>query len=399
MKGRFGKRAQGPSGGNAAILVAVIGMFIVLYILFLPKGERDKVLDRDTEKSGAVSARLPGSVLLIENPGTLTKLMEREFEHRLASFNLFTKKEDTVLKSFDSIYVETSRGSDRRRAVALTVKDRVENARLSFTVNSHSGNLVIRHNDEDLFTGEVETFTEPISLELAEENVFEFYTDPVPWYKPFSKNFYDLRDVSISGSVERLDNKEAVQTIILGEEEANLLSEASLSFFVDCNVREVGRLAVNANGKLISSRVPDCGSPERLQLDPEDLSQGKNDFRFVAEKGSYLVDQVILRTKLKEPIFPVYFFSINNSLFRKIDNNTINSTLSLTFVDDRERKTATVEINGQKTRIDTRAANFSKSIDMFLTAGTNFIRLVPETTLHVLEMRVLLDCKRAEECG
>ncbi len=86
-------------------------------------------------------------------------------------------------------------------------------------------------------------------------------------------------------------------------------------------------------------------------------------------------------------------------MFRRIENNTVNSSFALRFVDDKERKTATLEINNQKTRLDTRAANYSKNIDSFLVEGSNFIRILPETTLNILELKVLLDCRKAEECS
>ncbi|MBI2580381.1 hypothetical protein HYV85_01085 [Candidatus Woesearchaeota archaeon] len=403
--GSFGKKGQTPasgppSGANAAILIFVIAGFILMYILFLPKGEQRKLLEKETTTVTATPpGALPGSILLSEKPGTLTRLKEREFDHSIPSFNLFTKKEDTVLKAVDSVYVEESRGVSKKKTMILTIRDKIENAKLSFTVNDHKGNLMIRLNDNELFTGEVDSFTEPLSLELEEENLFEFSTEPVPWWKPFTKNFYDLRDVGVTATVEKLENKEALQTFIVGEEEANLLSEASLSYFVDCNVKDVGKLAIYLNSNLLASKVPDCGSAEKWQIDPNDLNAGKNELRFVAEKGTYLLDRLLLRTKLKEPIFPVYFFTANSTVFRRIENNTINSSLSIRFVDDKERKTATLEINSQKTRLDTRAANYSKNIDSFLVEGSNFIRVVPETTLNIIELKVLLDCKKAEECS
>ncbi|MBI2141241.1 hypothetical protein HYU16_02345 [Candidatus Woesearchaeota archaeon] len=400
----FGKRAQTPpgvpTGANAAILIFVIAAFILMYILFLPKEEQRKLLEKETTTVTAKTpGSLPGSTLLSEKPGTLTRLKEREFDHGIPSFNLFTKKEDTALKSVDSVYVEESRGVSKKKTVILAVRDKVENAKLSFTVNDHKGNIMIKLNDNELFTGEVDSFTEPLSLELEEENLFEFSTEPVPWYKPFSKNFYDIRAVKVTATVERIENKEALQTFIIGEEEGNLLSEATLSYFVDCNVKDVGRLVIYLNGNLLASKVPDCGSAEKWQIDPADLAAGKNELKFVAEKGTYLLDRILLRTKLKEPIFPVYFFTTNSTVFRRIENNTINSSLSIRFVDDKERKTATLEINDQKTRLDTRAANYSKNIDSFLVEGSNFIRIVPETTLNIVELKVILDCRKIEECS
>ena len=396
-----GKKAQGePSGSGSAIIVFIITAFIVLYILFLPKGDRDKILDKGTTTNTVVKpGALPGSTLIKENPGVLTALKENEFDHKIPAFNLFTKKEDVVLKSVNSVYVEASRSDIQQRTVLVTAKDKVENAKFSFTVNDHKGNLVITQNDNDLFSGEVDSFAEPISLELEQENIFVFSTEPVPWWKPFSKNFYDLTDLKFTGTVERLENKESMQTIILSDEEANLLSEASLSYFVDCRLNDVGKMSVYINGELLASKVPDCGSPDKLQVDPKDLLAGKNELRFVAEKGTYLLDQLQLRTKLKEPIFPIYFFSINSTTFRRVENNTVNSTLSVQFIDDKERKTATIEVNNQKTRLDTRARNYSKNMDSFLLEGTNFLRIVPDTTLNIVELKLVLDCRRAEECS
>ncbi len=404
MKG-YGKKAQelpvpAPSGSGAAIVVFIIAAFIVLYLLFLPKADRDNILDKGATATKVVKpGTLPGSTLIKENPGVMTSLKEKQFDHKIPAFNLFTKKEDVVLKSVNSIYVEASRGDIQKRTVIVTIKDKVENAKLSFTVNDHKGNLVIMQNDNDLFSGEVDSFAEPISLDLEPENIFEFSTDPLPWWKPFSKNFYDLRDVKFTGTVERLENKEAVQTVILSDEEANLLAEASLSYFVDCSLNDVGKLSVYLNDNLLASKVPDCGSADKLQIDPKDLLAGKNELRFVVEKGTYLLDQLLLRTKLKEPIFPIYFFSVNSTTFRRIENNTVNSTLSIRFIDDKERKTATIEINNQKTRLDTKARNYSKNVDSFLLEGTNFLRIVPDTTLNIVELKLVLDCKKAEECS
>lgn len=395
----FGKRAQAPSGGNAAILILIIAAFILLYMLFLPKGERDKILSTGTTATGTVAGTLPGSALIDEHPGTLTVLKSSKVDHNIPSFNLFTKKEDTVLKSVDSINVGTSKGDARTQSIILLVSDTVENAKLSFTVNSHHGSLIIAQNGKEIFRGEVDSFIEPLSIELAKENVFEFSTESVPWYKPFTTNSYDLRDVKITGTVERIDNKEAIQTVVLGQEEASLLDSATMSYFVDCSVKDVGRLSIYLNSNLLASKVPDCGSAEKWQIDPKDLVSGKNEFRFVAEQGTYLLDKLNLRTNLKEPIFPIYFFSLNSSVFRRIENNTINSTLNLRFIDDKERKTATVEINSQKTTVDTRQANYSKNVDSFLVAGTNYLRIVPETTINLVSLKLVLDCRKAEDCS
>jgi hypothetical protein len=393
----FGKRAQ--SGGSAAILVLLILLMIVFYLMFIPKTDRDDLIGTtSTNGNNVAPGSVNGSLLLNEHPGTLTTVEKNWFDHVIPSFNLFTKKEDTIMKNVGSIYVESKEGK-MTKTMLLSTNDKTENAKLSFSVNEHSGNLIINQNGKDIFQGEVESFVEPLDISLEKDNIFEFSVDSVPWYKPFSKNYYDLRDIKVTATVELLDNKQALQTVLLSQDETNLLSTATLAFMVDCDIRNVGRLTIYLNNGLISSKVPDCGSGEKLPIDPKDLITGKNEFRFVAEQGTYLIDQMMLKTELKEPIYPLYFFNINESIYRKINSNKINSSIIIDFVkDDTERKIATLDINNQKTQIDTRVANYSKNIDSFIKEGSNFIRIIPETTLNIVQMKVVLDCKKDEDC-
>ena len=99
-----------------------------------------------------------------------------------------------------------------------------------------------------------------------------------------------------------------------------------------------------------------------------------------------------MKTKLRKPIFPVYFFDINRTEFGRIENNTINASISLKFIDDDERKTAVIELNNHRIFLDTRQNSFSKNINPFVIEGSNFVRITPEKTLHVLELKVELDC-------
>jgi hypothetical protein len=392
------KKAQA-SGSGAAIVVILITALIVLYVLFLPEGDRNDLLGTTSTGTGnAAPGAITGSMLLDEHPGTMTVVKDNEFQHSIPSFNLFTKTEDTTLKSIESFHIESAGSTPGTKAIMLSTNDRVQNAKLSFSVPHHSGNLVITQNEQEIFRGEVDNSVEPLDITLQSENLFQFSTEPVPWWKFFSKNYYDVASLKITGSVEKIDNKEALQTVMVSEDETNLMESAYLAYFVDCNVHDVGRLIIYLNTKLISSKVPDCGSADKIQIDPKDINSGKNEFRFVAEQGTYLLDRLTLRTQLKEAIYPLYFFSINSSVYTKIANNTINATLNLQFPDDSERKVANFEINSQKTRMDTMSANYSKNIDNFLKDGTNFIRIKPETTLNIVEMRIYLDCKRSSDC-
>jgi len=392
--------SKAQSGAPAASLVIVIAAFVLLFVLLLPSEDRDALLEDKDRDRVLAGEDLDGATLLDENPGTVTKLREREFEHNLPSFNLFIEKEDVILKKVDSVFIE-SKGT-ALKSVPLFVRDPVENAKLTFSVSGHEGLLTVSLNGGEIFRGDVDGNIEPLTIGgLQEENVIDFMVDSPSAWQFWKNNFYDLRGVQISGTVERLENREAVQTFFVSDEEADPenIESAFIIYLVDCRISEVGRLDVVLNGNLLSSKVPDCGSLEKTFIDPNDFVEGKNELLFSAAKGRYLIDQVFVKTKLEKPIFPVYFFDLNRTQFRNIDNGTINATVSLRFIDNDERKTAVLELNQHRIFIDTRGDSFAKNVDPFVVEGSNSLRIVPEKTLQVLELKVELDCQEKDDCN
>ena len=341
----IGKKAQ-PSGANAASLIVVIAAFILIFIILLPSEEREKLLEDSSSTSVSEREELLG-VLLEERPGTITKLREREFEHRIPSFNLFTEKEDAILKKVDSVFIESSGISSR--TIPLFVQENTENGRLSFAVNDYEGRLTVRLNDDEIFRGEITSVMEPLSIgNLGRENIIEFSVDSPPKWQFWKNNFYDIRNVQIAATVSKLENREAINTFFVSKEEADVenIEEAFIIYLVDCRVNEVSRLEISLNSNLLSSKVPDCGNLEKTFIDPEDFVEGKNELRFVSEEGRYLIDQIFVKTKLKKPIFPVYFFDINRTQFERIENNSLNATITLKFIDDDERHMPQVLVEG-----------------------------------------------------
>ncbi len=387
------------SGSGAASVVIVVASFILIYLLLIPAEERDKILEDKGAAVSAEKAKVPGSVLLDERPGTVTKLKESEFEHGIPSFNLFIEKEASVLKKVDSVFVESSGTSSR--AVPFFVEDRASDGKLTFSVNEHEGKLAVRFNGEEIFRGEVNRIVDPLSLEnIGKENLLEFSVDTPPAWKFWEKNFYDVRSVQVVATVEKLGNMEAVNTFFMTKEEADPenIEEAFIIYLVDCRVDEAGRLGVTLNGKLLSSKVPDCGSMEKTFIAPLDFVAGKNELKFATEGGKYLVDRIFVKTKLKKPIAPIFFFDVNSTQFSKIEKNDINASVSLKFVDDDERKNAVIELNGHRIFVNTRQGAFSKNIDEFVVEGSNSLRIEPETTLQILSLKVELDCKEEKDC-
>ncbi|MBN2454304.1 hypothetical protein JXB11_02035 [Candidatus Woesearchaeota archaeon] len=382
------KKAQ--SGASAGVLVLVIGIAIILYILFLPPEERADLLDEngDDDETGTVEDNR--EVVLDETPGLILKTKQTKFEHKIPSFNLFTRTEDTVLKKAESVYISSSKGEQQTKAVPLIIDERTTNVQLSLNVEDHKGRLIILLNGEEIFNGEVRSIFAPITLEgLQEENVIEFKVESVGWMF-WTKNFYEISNIQITGTVESYSNRESRNTFLIGEGEKENIKEAYLLYFVDCKVSEVERLSIYINDRLISSKVPDCGSPVKTFIDPDDLMEGKNELRFFAEKGSYLLDQIFVKTELKEPIYPIYFFEVNETQYTLVKNRTLDAELTIKFVDDDERKAATLNINNLRTSLDTKEDEFNKSINTYIVEDSNFIRIEPETNLPISSLKIEL---------
>ena len=388
----LGNRAQ-TSGAPAAALIFVIAAFILIFILLLPSDQRDELL-----KSGSGGVSEGGGsgsfVVLKENPGTMTKLREREFEHRIPSFNIFIDREDSILKEERSFSIESDGVSER--TIPFFVDGGATNGRLAFQVKNYRGVLKVEFNDEELFRGKVDldSVMEPIVVpRIEEENVLKFSVDEPASWRFWERNFYDVGNVRVTGTVENTDRSEANKTFFMSKEEvdAENVESAFLSYIVDCRVREAGTVSVFLNDNRISSSVPECGNMERTFIDPSDFNEGTNELRFVAGEGRYLIDQVFVKTRLKKPVFSGLLFNLNGSLYGKISNGSVNATLSMNFVDDGEKKSAVIEVNGKKTYLDTRLKEYSKSVNSFLKEGSNYVRIEPERTFYVTELSVVVD--------
>lgn len=383
------KKAQ--SGASAALLVLIMGIVMILYILFLPPDIRDDLInDGGTNNISTKTISSNKGILLDENPGTLLESKTMKFEHNMPSFNLFTRTEDSVLKEVQSVYISSEKGGQLSKSLPLLIRGRTINVQLSMNIVGHSDVLTILLNGQEIFSGEVKGLFTPITLEnLQEENVLEFKVHPAGWMF-WKKNYYQLTDIKVTGTVETYASREATTTFLISREEKSNLKEAYLLYLPDCKTGLTERLSIYLNDRLISSKAPDCGAPEKIILDPDDLEDGRNEMKFFAEKGTYLVDQVVVKTELREPIYPVYFFEVNETRYSLVQNETLTAVLTMRFVDDKLKKAATLNINNLKVFMDTNSDRYNKTIDSFLVEGSNFIRIEPETNLPIINLKVEL---------
>ncbi|TAL58311.1 MAG: hypothetical protein EPN86_00335 [Nanoarchaeota archaeon] len=381
------RKAQG-GGASTAAFIALVTLFIILWILFLPPAERDKILNNESNASAIEEHK---NVLLDESPKTLFVEKQSEFIHRVNPVNLYITQEDQVIKRRDAILVESGSGKQESFQIPFHVDDpkNVGNAQLAFTVESHSGSIEILLNGNIIFSGEItDVAPSPISLDnLEQDNILEFRVSNPGW-EFWKVNSYQLRDVRILATVTNVNNREASTQFSVTYTPDNV-DTATLTFLPDCVQPQVGELVVTINSQVLTSKVPDCGSVDIVDFDPKILLKGTNILDFKSNSGAILIDNIQVDSKLNTPTYPIYYFELNSTNFKKVQNGDKHVQLIMTFAGDAD-KIGTININNRKLSFNQNSKDYSKDIAPFVIEDNNFLQIIPEKTLNVQQLTVKL---------
>ncbi|MCX6707873.1 MAG: hypothetical protein NT001_07110 [Candidatus Woesearchaeota archaeon] len=391
------KKAQA-SGAGAAILVAIITALIVIYILFLPPAEREALLEGNHTSSDGSSVISGNVTLFTENPGRLDYLAQKSIEHTLPSMNLYTKTKAIELESMQSVYVKNAWFDKTTFNITFPIEDfeNTDNIQLVFNVKKASGMLMLKLNGYDIYDNELTSANiEPITLQkslLKEQNTIDVSVSGVGW-KFWRTNEYLLENIKMTGSYTDKSNQEAKVVFQVSEAEKDNLDRVYLKFFPECDINKVDKLEVSLNNNQIFSSVPDCGVLRSLEISPHYLLSEENTLIFRTAEGQYLIDNLAVKSDLKEQIYPTYYFELNKTVLDDITDGNINAKLYLLFLDDTEKKQAELTINTHKVGIDTSDREYSLSLNSYVREGNNVIQIKPEQTLDVVEIKLVLEEK------
>lgn len=382
---------------GAAILVAIIAVLIVLYILFLPPEERRAVLEEEEEGGeGVVTLNMINVSLLEDVPGRLDYIAQDEVEHAIPTVNLNLIVQPRVLKSIDSLYIQKSLFGQEKSNITFSVDEpaNVENMLLNFKVRESKGRLMVILNGHKLFDSVIRTVNiEPIRLTeyLQKDNSLVLAVSS-PGIAFWSSNRYSLEDLTITGDILSKEGQTSKNMFILSSIEKNNLEKAWLKFMPECKVNEVGKLTVWINDYEIYSAVPDCGMPTpAIEFAPYYLRAGENMLRFKTELGNYLIDIIKVKTKLAAVEYPVYYFELSEERYDAIQSGKSKIRLNLRFVDAIEQKLGRIIINGQLKHIEQTAIDYSENIKESVVRGSNSVKIEPQKTLDIAELRVLIE--------
>ncbi len=384
------KKAQG--GINAAILVAIIAGLILLYIVFLPVSDRERLI---TGKEGSKTTGAEKSnVLLRVFPGELSTTRGLEDEKSIPNIFLVETTNAMEIQSVNPFIVRNGVFDKKIKILdfELDDPDNTDNVIISFTAKKRQGILTIRLNNEIIFENELASeMIEPVKLEnLGKKNALEFSVSPVG-IRFWATNEYSFENIKIIGDITDTSKQQSNNIFAISDSEFSSIEKATLKFTPYCgNVNELGSLDIFVNNKNLFSAVPVCDNPYRQSMPKSMLNEGENSIVFKTNKGSYSVERITVALDFKEPQLKTYFFNVDNSTFNDIIKGKTRAELTIKFIDDIQKKRIKLNINGFLQVVETGKMEYSRIISNTISEGNNFVRLEPFEDIEIAELKVEL---------
>ncbi len=396
------RKGNEPSAANAGVVVILIAGLIIFYLLWISPVDRANLLGENTTDSdgdGIIDSDSDYELLLQENIGRLTKLPYSERNHDLSALSVSTKTSAQEIKHFDNLYVRNSVFTKKFPEIRFTIDESItKNLKLSFNLEKSAGILMIYLNGNEIFAGEMIQQSPP-ALMLPEEYLQDINTLTFYLYRPswafWQINEYMMNNVNILGDVTDFSNTAGEVDFQISNIEFDNIDEATFFFFPECELDKVGKLTITLNNQKIYSAVPDCGIQNYVVLNPYDLQSSKNTLGFKTEKGYYLIDQIRVKTELKDQIFPVYYFDLDEEYFEddtygnpELKEKYYDVNVTIRFVNN-DWKNLKLWINGFQRQISSHEIVYELNLDSFVVPKSNSIELIPVSEdISVAEIKV-----------
>ncbi|MBU0456574.1 MAG: hypothetical protein ABH824_00925 [Nanoarchaeota archaeon] len=400
MRGKLidGKLKRGQSAAGAAVLLAIIAGFIVMFIILIPPQERAKLLDGDNEtvvSNKNIDIAVPIKNLLTVSPGRIDYLAQKEIEHPLPVINIFTRTEAKVLAEKNFAYAKKGVFSEETSELSFVVPDlkNTETFLLSFNVDgSAEGKLIIKLNDEDIFSAEVKdgdakVVKIPKNL-IKEMNSFTFSISS-PGLAFWATNDVSLKEIKVVADVTSVEAQSSKNIFLISETEMKNLKKVVLKFQPNCKFNEVGKLLITINEKTIYSGVPDCDlAMVPIEFSSDSIYQGENQIVFYTEKGTYLLSHVVIESELNEVDFPAYYFELSYEDYNDVKDDKKRARLTMNFVDVVASKFGEIVFNGNVRYFDTKEVSYTLDLSGDVVQGANSLKIKPKKTLDVREVKI-----------
>src|SRR3989338_3172161 len=237
----FSKKGQ-KEGGTVAVILVIIAFFMVLYILFIPPSDRDKLLNNPVQGSSQNNAgTFPVIELLTESPGLVSPNSQFGTRHSMQDINLFVKTEPKIDVLSPNLAVKNGLFSKSFPKLKFSSQESSDTVRVSlnFFVSKASGELRIKLNGQIVYSEELDSSgTKIIDIppgRLQDENELEFSVSS-PGIAFWSSNVYNIKDIVIKQEFSKVNSKES-RIFSLSDSEAANIQVVTLEYTQVCNER------------------------------------------------------------------------------------------------------------------------------------------------------------------
>lgn len=388
------KRAQ---SGSAATVVGIIALLLVFYILFIPPADRAALLYGTDENGTYIGGTThTNRTLLLANVGKLDYIAEDSYDHLVPNVILTETKGAQVLTTFSPFVLRHGLFENEPHSATFNIldPDKTGNVMLVFEAPVREGVLTVVLNDQVIFEGALDSQTPaPIALrraQLGASNTLRFETSG-SGLAVWSVNEMRLTNIHIIGDVSDASLQRSTSTFTLLDEEARNMKKATLFFYPVCERGTVGLLDAHINDAKVFSGKPDCEQINMIELDTDAMHSGANTLGLRVTAGNARIENIRIKTELKDTKSYIDYFELNASDMARIDDGRRKAVIHVKFVDDGEDKIGTVNVNGHLSNFDQRNASYSKDISMYVQEGNNYLALRPESVLNIVKLDVRLE--------
>jgi hypothetical protein len=401
----FNKKGE-EGGGSAAVLVALIALMILVFLLFVPPSVREDILndntlddwgydsdDSDDDSDDDFTSMEKKGVLLLENPGEINEEGVASYSHPMPSLNLQLKTEGKELEAFGTVEVARSVFSEKLVNRPFYVEDleNTQNYVLSFNSVISEGELIIKLNGQEIFRGFVEGAVTPILLPkglIDNANILEFDVTSPGWMF-WATNDYALANVVIRADVTDVSNKRSSAVFYTDSIEKGDMVDGTLYFLPYCS--ENGQLTVKLNRAVVFNGIPRCGYVNKLEIAPQQILVGSNELEFEIDEGVYTIANIRFDSELKKRKAQLYYFDLDDEQYYNLTSRGYDAFLRLKFDNDYKNKEGRIYVNDNIRSFDTDEFMFKYKITNFVDEDYNSVRVVPEGSIDVTELRVWIE--------
>mgnify|MGYP001563332667 CR=1 FL=1 len=389
------KGAETNNAGNIAVLVALIALFIIIYVLLLPPSARRELLG-DESGVGVGNNSGSGNVYFSRYLGELSPSTQvNTVYHNIPAVNMFTTndKDLTTLSGYLQVSSAFIGSKSQNLAFNLDSPEDVKKASLYLLVEEADGNLILKLNGQEIYNNQLraniqETIELPLQYLQGQNNIQLFVSSPGWMF--WKTNNYKIRDIKLRKET-KISNRIVERTISIPASEWGSIDKAILKYSVFCDREEDNILSIFVNDQLLYKDVPFCNiDADEIEVDKNNLVYGTNKIRFETMDGDYLIEQISLKTLLQKETRPEEVFSVSQDEYKDIRRGLKNVVAYIDFGNRGNRRLLNLDINGEVVEVDTDQDVYSLKISDYIKQGGNSIKIEPRNTFEIIEFNVEL---------